>query len=577
MKYYCLESKNASKEITNELKESPDALLVKNRVSDSKDCTVKSHVVVEKKTFVPTIAKIEFVKAKQQEKPVRKPVKPRPVNIVRPRLVNTARPNSVVVNAVRTNKVNVVKASACWVWRPTKPNGASITLKRHNYIDVKTINEDVRLQALIDGNKVIFNEASIRRDLRLDDAECSACLPNAAIFEELARMGVLSLEQIKNNQGFEIEKLKKRVKKLEGMKNKRTHGLNRRIAMIDADEDLSLINETSQDQGRINEEELFRVHDLDGDEVIIDITVGKNLEHDTIVTEKEVSTAADEVVTTADDAEITTAATTQQISKDDVTLAQTLIEIKAAKPRTRGVIIVIDEEIARKFEAQMKAEMEKEESIAREKVKANIVVVEQWDEVQAKIDADMELAQKLQTEEQEKLTDAKQKLNILKKKSFDEIQRLFDLSMKKVNIFVHMNTEIVEERLKKTQVKVTEGSYKRAGDKIEQESAKRQRLKKEDDSAELKRCLEIVSKDDDDVTIKATPLSSKSPTIVYYKIYKEGKKSHFKIIRRMVYYLLVKKMYPFTKNILHQLWNDVRLQVDYEVKMAYDLLRLIRR
>ncbi|GKD68677.1 putative ribonuclease H-like domain-containing protein, partial [Tanacetum coccineum] len=51
----------------------------------------------------------------------------------RPKAVNTARPNSAVVNAVRANQVNAVKASACWVWRPTKLNSASITLKRHNY------------------------------------------------------------------------------------------------------------------------------------------------------------------------------------------------------------------------------------------------------------------------------------------------------------------------------------------------------------------------------------------------------------------------------------------------------------
>ncbi|GJV86166.1 ribonuclease H-like domain-containing protein [Tanacetum coccineum] len=51
----------------------------------------------------------------------------------RPKAVNTARPNLVVVNAVRANQVNAVKASACWVWRPTKLNSASITLKRHNY------------------------------------------------------------------------------------------------------------------------------------------------------------------------------------------------------------------------------------------------------------------------------------------------------------------------------------------------------------------------------------------------------------------------------------------------------------
>nr|GEU78513.1 putative ribonuclease H-like domain-containing protein [Tanacetum cinerariifolium] len=54
---------------------------------------------------------------------------------------------------------------------------------------VKTVNEEFRLQALVDGKKVIVNEASIRRDHRLDDAEGTACLPTNAIFEELARMG----------------------------------------------------------------------------------------------------------------------------------------------------------------------------------------------------------------------------------------------------------------------------------------------------------------------------------------------------------------------------------------------------
>ncbi|GKF65999.1 hypothetical protein Tco_0192516, partial [Tanacetum coccineum] len=46
-------------------------------------------------------------------------------------------PNSTVVNVVRANQVNAVKASACWVWRPTKLNSASITLKRHNYVDAR--------------------------------------------------------------------------------------------------------------------------------------------------------------------------------------------------------------------------------------------------------------------------------------------------------------------------------------------------------------------------------------------------------------------------------------------------------
>nr|GEW81672.1 hypothetical protein [Tanacetum cinerariifolium] len=103
-------------------------------------------------------------------------------------------------------------------------------------------------------------------------------------------------------------------------------------------------------------------------------------------------------------------------------MAQTLIEIKAGKPKAIGVIvqepsefrttsssqqsqlphakdkgkgimvelekplkkkdqIALDEKVTRKLEAQMEAEMKEEERIAREKDEANIAVVEQWDGV----------------------------------------------------------------------------------------------------------------------------------------------------------------------------------------------------
>ncbi|GJT07790.1 putative ribonuclease H-like domain-containing protein [Tanacetum coccineum] len=55
----------------------------------------------------------------------------------RPRAVNTARSYTGQVNAVREKGVNAIKISACWVWRPTKPNGASLAFKRHNYIDAR--------------------------------------------------------------------------------------------------------------------------------------------------------------------------------------------------------------------------------------------------------------------------------------------------------------------------------------------------------------------------------------------------------------------------------------------------------
>ncbi|GJY80674.1 hypothetical protein Tco_0493425 [Tanacetum coccineum] len=56
-------------------------------------------------------------------------------------------------------------------------------------VKVKTVNGEVQLQALVDGKKIIVTEASVRRDLQLNDEEGTDCLPNATIFEELTRMG----------------------------------------------------------------------------------------------------------------------------------------------------------------------------------------------------------------------------------------------------------------------------------------------------------------------------------------------------------------------------------------------------
>ena len=40
-------------------------------------------------------------------------------------------------NTAKGNMGNGVNASACWVWRPIKPNGAKIVLKRMNYVDAR--------------------------------------------------------------------------------------------------------------------------------------------------------------------------------------------------------------------------------------------------------------------------------------------------------------------------------------------------------------------------------------------------------------------------------------------------------
>ncbi|GKF10014.1 hypothetical protein Tco_0044238, partial [Tanacetum coccineum] len=59
-------SKSVSEDTSNEVRESPDASLVEELVSND---------MLKKKTIFLTVAKIRFVRPQQQEKPVRKPVK----------------------------------------------------------------------------------------------------------------------------------------------------------------------------------------------------------------------------------------------------------------------------------------------------------------------------------------------------------------------------------------------------------------------------------------------------------------------------------------------------------------------
>nr|GEX10461.1 putative ribonuclease H-like domain-containing protein [Tanacetum cinerariifolium] len=423
---------------------------------------------------------------------------------------------------------------------------------------VKTVNENVQLQALVDGKKVIVNKASIRRDLRLDDAEGTACLPNAAIFEELARMRrkqrketvvphtkpqteehiptpsydplpsgedklqlnelieiciklsdrVLSLEQIKTNQAAEIEKLKKRVKKLEGKKKKRTHELKRLykvgLSEINADEDLSLINETAQDQGRINDQDMFRVNDLDGDEVVVDASAGEKEEQSEKVAKKEVSTAdpvttADEVVTTAD-VEVSATLTTTTKTDDDVTLAQTLIEIKAAKPKDattvttistrpkeKGIIMqepsettslkpIVSSQQPSKSKDKGKAKMEEERGELSIKEKSQLFV-----ELMNKRKKHFEM---LRAEERKrKLPTKAQKRkqrctylknmagfthNQLKSKIFKEVQQAFNKTMDWINNFVAMDSKAVNDRALE--------SFKRPREELESDKSKKQKL-----------------------------------------------------------------------------------------------------
>ncbi|GJV18785.1 hypothetical protein Tco_1367805 [Tanacetum coccineum] len=76
------------------------------------------------------------------------------------------------------------------------------------------------------------------------------------------------------------------------------------------------------------------------------------------------------------------------------------------KPMQKKDQICFDEEVALKLQA----EFDEEERLARDKdekeKEANIALIETWDDIQAKIDVDYQLAKRLQTQEQEELSAA---------------------------------------------------------------------------------------------------------------------------------------------------------------------------
>ncbi|GJV08859.1 hypothetical protein Tco_1346515 [Tanacetum coccineum] len=115
------------------------------------------------------------------------------------------------------------------------------------------------------------------------------------------------------------------------------------------------------------------------------------------------------------------------------------------------------------------------------------------------------------------------KLKDLKLKEFDYIQEMFDRAFKRVNTFEDFRTELVE------------GKEKRAGIELVQEITKKRKVEDDKEIAELKQCLEIIP-DEEEI------------------------------------YMLVEKKHPLAPLTLSMMLEK-KLMIDYESKMAYQLLK----
>nr|GEZ05791.1 hypothetical protein [Tanacetum cinerariifolium] len=222
--------------------------------------------------------------------------------------------------------------------------------------------------------------------------------------------------------------------------------------------------------------------------------------------------------------------------------------IELEKPLKRKDQIMIDEEVLKNLKAQMQAELIKEERLARQEEKEiNIALIESWDNTQAIMDADYKLAARLQEEERREL-------------SIEEKSRLFvELMDKKKKYFKRIRAE----KIKNLEVlwSIVKARFKKTKPADDMDNLLFQTLK-----TMLKHHVE-------DNIWKYQQGTAK---VLNWKLF-DLCGVYCVTTQNMMYYLLVEKMCPFTRNILHQMWNDVGLQVDYKVEMAYDLLRLIRR
>ncbi|GJX12836.1 retrovirus-related pol polyprotein from transposon TNT 1-94 [Tanacetum coccineum] len=296
---------------------------------------------------------------------------------------------------------------------------------------------------------------------------------------------VLDLEHTKTTQALEINSLKRRVKKLEKNQRSRTHGLRRLYkvglsARVISSEDEGLGEEDASKQGR-------KIHDIDVDE---DITLENDMAEMEVNTTDPVTTAG-EVVTTPNVKDSTASPTAATINTVELTLAQTLAELKSARPKTKGVVM-------------------------QEPSKTTTTTIPLKDKGKGWKPKD------------------------LKTKSFTNVQELFDKAMKRVNTFVDMNTELVG------------GSEVReeGGETREESSSKR-----------------AVIPDEEEVAVDVIPLATKPPSIVNWKIIKEGKIGYYQIIRAngnsKRYSSMIQMLKSFDREDLETLWKLVKAKHGY--------------
>ncbi|GKB55651.1 hypothetical protein Tco_0911837 [Tanacetum coccineum] len=365
----------------------------------------------------------------------------------------------------------------------------------------------------------------------------------------------------------------KRVKKLEKKGGSRTHKLKRlyrvcRSARVVSSEEASLGDqEDASKQGR-------KIDDIDADEDITlenvhdaDMFGVNELDSDEVVVESEVTDKAGEKRNVVEEVVAVTDAITILVKGQGLKDKGKAKMIELDKPLKKKDQIKFDEEEA----LRLQAKFDEEDRLAREKAQqveeANIA----WDDIQAKIDADYQLAERLQAQEQQELT-IEEKFTFLYNSWRKERSTLLLREQKKRGTchlqelnkgVLYMDTDLVEgsEVRAKGSETIKESSSKRAGDELEQENAKKQKMDDDQKAAEIKELITIVL-DEEEVAVDAIPLATKPPSIMLRSFDKEDLETLWKLVKAKHGYTRPKEGYE------RVLWGDLKTMFEHHVKDA---------
>nr|GEU60384.1 hypothetical protein [Tanacetum cinerariifolium] len=202
------------------------------------------------------------------------------------------------------------------------------------------------------------------------------------------------LKRTKTAQQIKIDSLEKRVKKLKKKHMSRTQKLKRlykvglTARVISSSVDEALDKKDTSKQGRINEIDVDE--DIALEEVVKVVTTAKML-IDTVVDDAQVTTSIANIP----------ASTYEERSYDS--RARENNNKKTTFSQQPQVQDKDDKELAEKLQAEMQAEINEENRLARQRAQKeqeeNDSLINTRDDIQAKLDADAQLAQRLHKEE----------------------------------------------------------------------------------------------------------------------------------------------------------------------------------